>query len=326
MKELVATKNDEGLRVDRFIKKNFPLLPDSYLHKAIRKKDIKINGKRCEMSTRLSEGDVVRAYISDEFAAETTPDTAFMHIKTPELRIVYEDENIILLDKPAGLLSHPDDREQINTLITHLQAYLYIKGEFAPERENSFAPALCNRIDRNTGGIVIAAKNAEAMRIMNEKIKNRETEKYYMCLVHGRPQPPAGMLEGYILRDMAKKQVYVSSFPRPGAKIAKTIYRTISARGDVSLVECRLVTGRTHQIRAQMAAAGWPLVGDGKYGKLTRDGWDKLLPGGGKSGQALYSYKLRFAFKGDAGILSYLNGREFEVESVPFVEAFLGDH
>ena len=214
------------------------------------------------------------------------------------------------------MLCHSAGQWDYNTLIANIQAYLAQKGEWHPGEENAFAPALCNRIDRNTGGIVIAAKNAEALRIINEKIKLREIEKYYLCAVHGRPNPSSGTLENYLFKDAVKNRVYVKSRSEPGAKTAVTEYRTLRSKGPLSLVECRLLTGRTHQIRAQMAYAGWPLLGDGKYGS------ERFNKNYTETGQALYSYKLLFSFPTDAGILNYLRGREFTVDSVDFVEKY----
>ena len=199
-----------------------------------------------------------------------------------------------------------------------MQAYLAQKGEWRPKEEHAFAPALCNRIDRNTGGIVIAAKNAEALRILNDKIRDREIEKYYLCAVQGRPKPPEGRLENYLFKDAQKNQVFVKKKPEPGARTAVTEYRTLCAKGPLSLVECRLLTGRTHQIRVQMAHAGWPLLGDGKYGS------ERFNKGFDEKGQALYSYRLRFDFPTDAGILNYLRGKEFRVEKVDFAEKYFG--
>ena len=205
------------------------------------------------------------------------------------------------------MVVHPDENERVNTLLTHIQAYLYQKKEWSPYWENSFAPALCNRIDRNTGGIVIAAKTAEGLRVMNQKIKDRELNKYYLCAVRGRMEPREGKLEGYLFKDEVKKQVYVRSRPEPGAKTAVTLYKTLAVKNGLSLVECDLITGRTHQIRAQFAAAGHPLIGDGKYGS------ERENRKYGRHGQALYSYKLTFHFTTDAGPLEHLNGRTFQV-------------
>jgi len=319
MKELTVGKNDAGQRLDRFVGKAVPLLPESLLQKYIRLKRIKLNGKGSKRDTRLNEGDVLSLYINDEFFEKPTERNSYLKVGAPRLDIVYEDENILLADKKPGVLCHSAGEWDYNTLIANIQAYAYQKGEWRPREENAFAPALCNRIDRNTGGIVIAAKNAEALRIINEKIKEREIEKYYLCVVRGRPKPAEGQLRGYIFKDAAKNRVYVRRKPEPGAKEALTHYRTLASQGGLSLVECRLGTGRTHQIRAQMAAAGTPLLGDGKYGS---DRENKKL---GEDGQLLYSYRLEFAFKTDAGALNYLNGRSFSVSRVDFAEKYFPD-
>ena len=316
MKEFVIGKNDAGQRLDRFVGKTVPLLPDSLLQKYIRLKRIKLNGKGSKRDTRLSEGDYVQLYINDEFFEKPREENSYLKVGKPRVTIVYEDENILLADKKPGVLCHSAGQWDYNTLIANIQAYLAQKGEWHPGEENAFAPALCNRIDRNTGGIVIAAKNAEALRIINEKIKLREIEKYYLCAVHGRPNPSSGTLENYLFKDAVKNRVYVKSRSEPGAKTAVTEYRTLRSKGPLSLVECRLLTGRTHQIRAQMAYAGWPLLGDGKYGS------ERFNKNYAETGQALYSYKLLFSFPTDAGILNYLRGREFTVDSVDFVEKY----
>ena len=316
MKELIVKRNDAGQRLDRFVGKAVPLLPESLLQKYIRLKRIKLNGKGAKRDTRLSEGDVLSLYINDEFFEPPREENSYLKVGSPKLDIVYEDENILLCDKKPGMLCHSAGQWDYNTLIAHIQAYLYQKREWNPREENAFAPALCNRIDRNTGGIVIAAKNAEALRVMNEKIASREVEKYYLCVVVGRPKPAEGKLEGFIFKDAVKNRVYVRSRPEPGARTAVTYYRTIASARGLSLVECRLGTGRTHQIRAQMAAAGTPLLGDGKYGDGRRNRAE------GETGQLLYSYRLGFDFKTDAGELNYLSGASFRVERVGFADKY----
>ena len=317
MKELEVRANDVGLRLDRFVSKAVPLLPDSLLQKYIRLKRIKLNGKRAERGSRLNEGDVIQLYINDEFFDTPRQENAYLTVAAPKINIIYEDEHILLVDKKPGQAVHPHDgAEYGKTLIDHIQAYLYAKREWRPREENAFAPALCNRIDRNTGGIVIAAKTAQALRIMNQKIKDREIEKKYLCIVHGTPSPKEGKLEGYIFKDAAKNRVFVTKTPQKGSKTAVTLYKTLKSKGGLSLVECELITGRTHQIRAHMAAAGHPLLGDGKYGKL-----DKRYA---RNFQALYSYHLRFTFTTDAECLSYLNGKSFEVANVDFVQEYFG--
>lgn len=318
MKELTVGTNDAGQRLDRFLAKAVPLLPASLAQKYIRLKRIKLNGGRAQRDTRLNAGDVLQLYINDEFFDKPRQDNAFLTVASPRLTIVYEDENLILVDKRPGLAVHPHDgAEYGRTLIDHIQAYLYQKKEWNPRGENAFAPALCNRIDRNTGGIVIAAKNAEALRIMNDKIKDREIDKRYLAIVEGTPKPRDGSLKGYLFKDAVKNRVFVTDEPQTGAKSCQTDYRTLASRNGLSLVQCKLITGRTHQIRAQFAHAGHPLLGDGKYGKLDKR-FDRTI-------QALYSYRLTFDFPTDAGILEYMRGKSFQVESVDFVTEYFPD-
>ena len=316
MREFTIGKNDAGQRLDRWLGKTLPLLPAPLAQKYIRLKRVKVNGKGSARDVRLQVGDLLQLYINDEFFDQPREDNAFLAVFKPKLDIVYEDENLMLLNKRPGLLCHADEHEKVNTLITHIQAYLYQKKEWNPRDEHSFTPALCNRIDRNTGGIVIAAKTAEGLRIMNQKIKDRELEKYYLCVVHGTMSPREGKLESFLLKDEGKKQVSVHKKPVPGGKTAVTLYRTLAVGKGLSLVECELITGRTHQIRAQFAAAGHPLLGDGKYGRQQQD---KPY---GRHGQALYSYKLAFRFTTDAGPLNCLNGRTWQVDTVDFVTEY----
>lgn len=318
MKEFIITKNDASLRLDKFITKNCPTLPSSLMFKYIRTKRIKVNGKRAEISTRLKEGDTVSAYINDEFFVKLAP--AYDFLSAPySLDIVYEDENILLVDKKQGLLVHPDKNEYTNTLIARIQHYLYKKGEYDPENENSFRPALANRIDRNTGGIVIAAKNAEALRILCDKIKDREIDKRYLTVVHGVPKKKTALLEGYLEKDEEKNKVSLQRKKTDTNKTVKTKYTLLASKNDLSLLEIELITGRTHQIRAHMASIGHPLLGEGKYNKSN----DKKL---GFDKQALYSYSLQFDFKTDAGILNYLGGKRFTVKDVWFASKLFGDN
>ena len=316
MREFTIGKNDAGQRLDRFVAKNLPLLPPALLQKYIRLKRIKVNGKGSKRDVRLETGDILQLYINDEFFDKPNEENLFLTVFKPQLNIVYEDDNLLLVDKRPGLSVHADETEKVNTLINHIQAYLYQKREWNPKWENAFAPALCNRIDRNTGGIVIAAKNAEALRIINEKIRAHELEKSYLCITVGRPKRPEGKIEGFLLKDEAKKEVRFFHKPVPGGKTAVTLYKTLESRNGLSLVECRLLTGRTHQIRVSMAEIGCPLLGDGKYGK------GDVNRRYHETRQALYSYKLRFDFPTDAGLLNYLKGQEFTVENVPFREKY----
>ena len=318
MKSFTIGKNDAGQRADKFIKKAVPNLPDALMYKYLRLKRIKLNGKRCEISTRLKEGDVFDMYINDEFFEQKFDKYDFMHA-SKNLSIVYEDENIMLLDKKVGLLSHPDEREYNDTLLTRIKRYLYENGSYNPADENSFTPALVNRIDRNTGGIVIAAKNAQTLRILNQKLKDREIKKFYLCVVHGTLKNKENTLHGWLTKNEDKNLVKVFTSPVKDGKEIKTKYKVLAERNSMSLVEVDLLTGRTHQIRAHFASIGHPLLGDGKYGR------NHLNKDTGYKKQFLYSYMLNFDFKSDAGELNYLNGKSFKVDNVWFKDAFLND-
>lgn len=310
MKKIIVKKNDDGQRLDRFLQKQFATLPKSMMFKQIRKKNIKINKKRCTPEQKLCEGDVIELYINDDML--TVRKKHYDFLRAPkEINILYEDENIILLDKKQGELCHPDGKEYVNTLIASLKRYLYEKKEWNPDDENAFTPALANRIDRNTAGIVIGAKNYQALKILNEKIKNREINKFYLLVAEGNFEKQSDIIEGYLTKDEKKNMVSVSKEYVQASKKIVTKYTVLDSYNNLSLVEIELLTGRTHQIRAHLASIGHPLLGDGKYGKQT-----------GRFRQELYSYKIKFNFTTDSGILNYLNQKEFESESCTILKKF----
>ena len=315
MRILKVNRNDAGQRLDKFLSKAVKGLPQSLMYKYIRTKKIKVNRQRTAQNYFLSEGDEIQLFIREEFFDSPENDTGALTRIKPKLDIVYEDENIMLLNKRPGVLVHEDSDAKENTLIMHVKAYLAASGEYDPESENSFAPALCNRIDRNTGGIVIAAKNAEALRVMNEKIRDNKIRKFYLCLVHGTPKKKSDTLHGWLKKDSAKNLVEVRDAKFSGAKEIITAYRVLESRGGESLLEVELITGRTHQIRAHMAHIGHSLVGDGKYG-VNRD--EKRR---GYKYQALYAYKLNFLADDEENILSYLTGKSFMInkDSIWFI-------
>ncbi len=319
MKEFVIQKNDSGQRVNKFLEKAVPLLSGGMMHKYIRLKRIKVNGKRTDASYKLLEGDLLQLYINDEYFESPKIEESWKKIDRISLDVVYEDANILLANKKPGMVVHADETGGHNTLIANIQAYLRRSGEWDPEAEASFTPALCNRIDRNTGGIVIAAKTAEALRILNDEIKARTLTKKYLCVVLGTPAKKQDTLEHFLRRDEKQKQVEVFDRPTAGAKTARMIYKVLDSRNGLSLVECTLLTGRTHQIRAQMAHIGHPLLGDGKYGRN-----EKNRPYG-EFGQLLYSYKLKFDFP-EEHALSYLVGREFTVRNIDFVRKYFPNY
>ena len=318
MREFSINKNDAGQRMDKFLTKAVPALPKNLMYKYIRLKRIKLNGKRCEISTKLREGDSVQLYINDEFFPEKR-DEAHRFLNSPkDIEIVYEDENIILCDKPCGLVVHEDESGEADTLIDRVLHYLYDKGEYDPDTENSFTPALCNRIDRNTSGIVICAKNAESLRVLNQKVKDRELEKLYLCVTVGIPNKKSAELKAFHRRDEKTKVVRVEDKSFPGSKTMITRYKVLAEnkQSGLALLEVDLVTGRTHQIRAHLAHIGYPLLGDGKYGS------NKINRALGVKTQALCSYKLTFRFTTESGCLEYLDGKSFEVKKVWFKDKF----
>ena len=312
MRIMKIGKNDAGQRLDKFLTKAVKGLPQSLMYKFIRTKKIKVNRARAEQSQILCEGDEIQLFIKDEFFGAPEEDQGALAAIRPKLDILYEDEHILLLNKRPGVLVHEDASGGENTLILHIQAYLYGKGEYDPADEQSFAPALCNRIDRNTGGIVIAAKDAEALRDMNRLIREDQLSKFYLCLCHGRPEPPRATLRGYLAKDSARNLVRVADHPIPGGREIITKYRVLDTHGRgadaTSLLEVELVTGRTHQIRAHLAHIGHPLLGDGKYGINRDDRRD------GFKFQALYAWRLDFDIPGEGGCLSYLRGRSFRLD------------
>lgn len=308
MKSITITDKDAGQRVDRLIMKTFDNLPKSLMFKEIRKKNIKVNKKRCTPEQILNEGDVLELYLKDDVLHVKEKHYDFLKASN-DLDIIYEDENIILINKKVGILCHPDGKDYIDNLVARLKRYLYEKGEWSPEG-SAFTPSLANRIDRNTGGIVIGAKNSASLKILNDKIKNREIKKYYLTVVHGKMPKEEETLTAFLTKNERKNMVSITDNQVEGSKKIITKYKVLDYRNDASLLEIELLTGRTHQIRAHLAHIGHALFGDGKYGNEQ-----------GRYRQALYSYKLEFCI-GNDNELSYLNGKVFEAKDISLLNDY----
>ena len=309
------TANDAGQRLDKYMSKRFRGMPQSLLYKYIRNKCVRVNGVHAKENTVLAEGDTLTYYISDEFFGVSGKSRAFCRLK-PDIRVVYEDANILIADKIAGMSVQPDDTQTSGTLVDQLKAYLMMRGEYNPDIEKSFAPALCNRIDRNTSGLVIAAKNAEALRIMNDIIRSREIKKTYLAAAHGIFAVKEDTVRLLLEKNSEENRVKVRKTGGKNVKTAVTSYKVIAEKNGLSLLEIDLHTGRTDQIRATMAEIGHPLLGDGKYAENADDRRK------GYSHQQLCSYSLKFVFTSDRGILNYLSGREFRASTPKFVSLF----
>ena len=314
MRELVVKKNDANQRLDKFLLKKFKTMPKKMAYMYIRKKCVKVNGKKATPEVILKENDLLTFYIKDEFF-DNIQEENYEFLKAPKnLKIIYEDENIILLDKKPGVIVHQDKSYHFDCLLLRLQHYLYDNGEYNPKEENCFAPALVNRIDRNTGGIVIGAKNAESLRILNQKMKDREMHKFYLCLLINKPKKDNAILSDYLIKNEKTNKVTVLRNEKQGAKKILTKYSVLKTNNNLTLCEVELLTGRTHQIRAHMSSIGCPILGDNKYGNK------KLNQKYSLSKQCLYSYKLAFDFTTDSGILSYLDKKEFSTNDIWFMD------
>ncbi len=313
VKEFIIAAADDGRKLEKWLLREMPAAGMGMRQKLFRQKCFRLNGRHVKGDARLCKGDVLQIYAPDALFERPRREDPFLSKIQPRLSILYEDENLLLADKRPGLMAHPDANEKVNTLLTHVQAYLYQRGEYDPAAPGAFAPALCNRIDRFTGGIVIVAKTREAMQLLNQKIRDREIAKFYYCIALGGFARREGTLDGYIVKSPDAKKVRVSDRMVPGGQHAQTKYRVLAQNGELTLLECELLTGRTHQIRAQMAHAGRPLLGDNQYGDPRRNArYDRAY-------QALYAYKLRFDFPTGGGILENLKGREFVAPEVRFI-------
>ena len=297
MKSFVANENDASMRLDKYISK-IADIPKGLIYKFLRTGHIKVNKKKKDGNYTLASGDIITFFIDDSFFKDEKNPEAFSR-KNISLDVVFENEDILVVNKPAGMKSQPDKKNEA-ALSEFVKSYLFEKGEYKPENESTFTPAIANRLDVNTSGLVIAAKNAEALRMINEKIRNREIKKFYRCIVNGIPEKESDTLTGYILKDKEKNVSKIIKNEKSGSLFVKTTYTVLASKNSKSLLEVELHTGRSHQIRAHLASIGHPLYGDFKYG-------------GGNGTQKLCAFRLIFDFKEEAGKLNYLKGKIIEI-------------
>ena len=286
MKEIIVNKKYHEKKLNKIILEELPNINYPTFCKLLRKKDIKVNGKRINKDIFIYENDKIDIYLPKELE----------DVKI-ELDIVYEDENILVINKPANI-----EVTGSNSL-TEIINKEYTNCEFKPQP--------CHRIDRNTTGLVMFAKNEEALRILLEKFKKHEIEKHYLALVYGIPNKKEERLEAYLFKDQKKSQVYISDTFKKGYQKIITRYTVLEKRkNNTALLDVEIETGRTHQIRAHLSHIGYPIIGDGKYGK------NEINKQFGKKYQMLCSYKLKFHFQSESGILSYLKGKEIELKNI----------
>ncbi len=314
MKELKVGKNDSGQRVDRFLRKYLSKAPRGFIYKMLRKKNIELNNKRVKPEKVLREGDRIQLYLADEtikkFVGEKEKIKSSM-----ELNIIYEDENILLINKPKGVLSHSANNDDVDNIVDSMIHYLIKKGDYNPEKEKTFTPAICNRLDRNTSGIIIGAKNYSALKDINEATRYGNIKKYYKCMVIGKLNKEI-QLRNYLVKDKVDNKVTIVKEKIEGAKEIYTYIKPLKAGEDYSLLEIDLITGRTHQIRAHLASIGYPIIGDIKYGNENTNYYFKEKYS--LENQFLHGYKI--GFYNLTGNLKYLNGKEFTASTDKILE------
>lgn len=291
MKEIKITKNEEGQRLDRFLKKYLNKANQSFIHKMLRKKNIELNDAKARPETILKKGDIVKLYLADA-TIEKFREKKILRQTQVYFDIVFEDDNILIVNKPIGLSTQPDQTGKEN-LVDGIKTYLYAKEK---NTSLTFEPAVCNRLDKNTSGLIIAAKNYDCLKQTNKAIRERKIKRYYIAKVHGNVEENLD-LKDYLIKDRDKNKVTITSEDMADSKRAVTYVRPLKKEGTYTWLEVEIETGRTHQIRAHLASRGHPIVGDRKYGRKDKEKY-----------QWLHAYKL--ILNGFQGNLEYLNGKE----------------
>lgn len=318
MQTLMIKENEKGQRLDKLLAKYLNKAPKGFLYKMLRKKNITLNGRRAAGSEILTYGDEVQLFLSDETIEKFSKKEESFAGGFSKPDIIYEDENVLFINKPAGILSQKAEAEDVS-MVEIAIAYMLEKGELSGEQLKSFRPSVCNRLDRNTTGILAAGKTLAALQALSGLFRDRSVGKYYLCLVRGRME--AARLTGYLVKDRRTNTVSVSgTADSPEAVPICTFYEPLAYGGALTLLKVKLVTGRTHQIRAHLSSVGHPIIGDPKYGdrEINRQYRDEY----GLSCQLLHSYEL--CLPSIEGELSYLSGRCFKAELPKHFKRVLG--
>lgn len=306
MKEIIIDENDNEQRLDRFLRKYLSEAPRSFIYRMIRKKNIEVNNKRAKPETIIYEGDTIQLFLSDKTINKfkAIPVEVKSNI-TPN--VIYEDDNIILMNKPVGLLSHGTGDEFEENVVDSMISYLIEKGEFVPRIEKTFTPSICNRLDRNTSGIIMGAKNYKTLKSINEAIREADIKRYYKTIVKGNLIDEI-KAEAYLIKDREENKVEIFEDDQEGSKKIITNIKPLKNKKGYSMLEIELITGRTHQIRGHLASLGYPVIGDRKYGnrQTNFEFNDKYK----LDNQFLHGYKIEF--NGLVEDLEYLNGKTFK--------------
>ncbi len=308
MRELKIERNESQQRLDRFLKKYLADATQGFIYKMIRKKNIKVNDKKAVPDMMLEEGDVVQLYLAEDTIEKFRGQRQHSRSRI-DLDIVYEDDNIVLINKPVGLLSHGTGEEFQDNVVDALVGYLIDNGDYVPRLEKTFTPSICNRLDRNTSGIIVGAKNYQSLQLVNQAIKEGKVAKFYKTIVRGTIQKDFEH-KAFLTKDEERNKVQISEYDSDGGKEIWTRFKVLKTSRDYTMLEVELITGRTHQIRSHLSSLGYPVIGDRKYGDRRIN--EEFKQEYNLTDQWLHGYRL--IFDGLEEPLDYLNNKEFTAD------------